>query len=279
MIDIKLIKFKKILMSNYFSYLSKDNINEICNYLDEASKYMLLLSFNETSFMSINKNIIMNVAAQLGYINIIKIIKDMGYKWDKTSCAAACLGGQLETLKWLKNSGCKCDNKSYKAAGRIGNINIIIWLTDNRIDGCFKCCHSAAKYGQLNVLQWYNNEKNIFDCGPIYSAVKGKQYEILEWLINHTDNKMKSKYVFNIAASVGDIKILEILKKYNFATSRNVYSFAIRGKNLEVIKWLKTNGIPYDMEYLKKDVSLCDIIHHTNNLEWLINNIQIINEF
>ena len=221
-----------------------------CNYLNNASKYMLLLSFEETSFLIIDKTTVMNVAAQLGYINILKLLKNIGYQWNELTSKSACLGGQLETLKWLKDQGCKCDSKCYRAAGRIGNIDIINWLDEQDIEYKNDCVQGAVKCGQMNILEWYYNSGVIFSLVPIYKAIKYKQYEILEWIILHKSRWYhKPDNIFEYAASLGDIKIFEILKKHYFPWGLKCCLISIKKGHLEAAKWLVQNGCPYDIKF------------------------------
>ena len=158
-------------MSNYFDYLSKDNINDICNYLDEASKYMLSLSCKSTKFLCQNYSII--------------------------------------------------------------NIEIILYL--------------SWKLGYLHIRDLLIN----------------KGYKIYD-----------SSYFQNVVL-IGDIKMIEIMKKYGYIANRNACLKAVNDKNLEALEWLIKNGFCYDIVYIKDYLKF--YCKDNDKFDWFMNNCVLTN--
>src|SRR5580692_12844209 len=73
------------------------------------------------------------VAALNGNLRELRLARNDGCQWDRTTCAAAALNGHLEVLQWARANGCPWNADTCIAAALNGHIAVLQWAKDN---GC-----------------------------------------------------------------------------------------------------------------------------------------------
>lgn len=170
-------------------------------------------------------------------------------------CDYAAQSGNLQLLVLLKSHIEKLCNAILK--GR--KFSIIGNVTYNR----------AVVGGCIHILEWLKQENCIFDPRICYYAAMNGDIGIFEWLKKNgvpvTDNCYSASIM---AAMKGNKNLLMWLHNENLWGPHTMCG-AISSNNLELVKWLRTKGCPWD-EYACE----CAAINTKNIdlLKWLIEN-------
>lgn len=127
------------------------------------------------------------IAVQHGQLEIMKWLKERGFKLHKYLSSDAAIMGNYEIIVWLvENDGPVCD-RIVAVAARAGNIDLVKYLldkgytmTDDVIVGaCSGACHGGslemAKFVRENGCKWN-------DQASVTAARFGRQ-DILQWLL------------------------------------------------------------------------------------------------
>ncbi len=126
---------------------------------------------------------VMNIAAEDGYLELIKWTRNMYPHWNSKTFACAAKGGHLDVLKWLRENGCPCDSTTYFHAARNGHLEVLKWVREN---GCklvrAGTCAFAARGGHLEVLKWARENGCSWGKVTCEYAAKGGHTNILKYL-------------------------------------------------------------------------------------------------
>ena len=93
-------------------------------------------------------------AARGGHVEKLKILREIGWRWDIGTCSAASRSGNLEVLQWARANGAPWDSTTCSRAARGGHLEVLQWA---RAKGCpwdEETCTYAAMGGHLEMLQW-----------------------------------------------------------------------------------------------------------------------------
>jgi len=166
---------------DYLTILPKEMLEMITKELDDVSLFMF--SRTNRQFLNISKVPIYigRRAAYLGYLNILKWLKDVKYPLTKKVCAAAAFGGRLEVLKWLRANECQWDGDACACAASEGNLEILQWLHMNGCPWNEWSCASAAMFGQLEILQWLRDNECPWDENTCMAAVDKGHLKVFKW--------------------------------------------------------------------------------------------------
>lgn len=107
--------------------------------------------------------------AKNGYLDLLKWARSKGCTWDEYTCAAAAMGGHLETLKFLRMGEDKCP----------WDISI---------------CWHAARNGHINILQWAKINDCRWDNMTCAYVIKHKHSEVLQWLVDSGNCQCEGEY-------------------------------------------------------------------------------------
>jgi hypothetical protein len=72
-------------------------------------------------------------AAMTGQFEELKVLRENGSPWDRSTCGCAALGGHLEVLQWAHANGCLWDIRTCHKAAEGGYLKVILWA---RANGC-----------------------------------------------------------------------------------------------------------------------------------------------
>ena len=191
-------------------------------------------------------------AAEAGRFEILEWMLDNNYHFNGCMTAYAAKGNQFELFKWLINEGCKIDDKTCQYAMETENISMIKWLYENKPESCIyeNPIHIAVSKGLFEIIKWLHKKMPSKMTKVCDHAIETGQLEILKWGLKY--NYEINSYSDSIHG--GYIHILEWLKEngylnmYNASAVDNLCTNASYAGNLEVLKWSRMNGFPWDSE-------------------------------
>jgi hypothetical protein len=288
-----------------FAFYNKPNLIEKVlakgNHLPEHIYYApimngnleLLIWFKEHNCQLTTKSFL--VAIMYGHLNIIKWVCDnepnidtsdgasyasnYGHthvlEWMKLTygienmkgylCDRAAKGGHIDTLKWLQNNNFNWDENTCSFSALNGHLNVLIFLKNNGCPMDNFTCDFAAFGGHLDVLLWSLENGCILNENTIKWSKIGCHQNILTYMKNNN-------YEIEIGISI-DKRYIEEINTYIYKGCRNVdeiYLFAAKKGNLDMIKCIKEYGLIFD-----ENICIYSAEYgHTNILKYLILNEQ-----
>ncbi len=121
-------------------YATQDKHLKIINTYDTICEHAASNDQLEILEWAINKKEFCNVmlsnkqscafAAFYGHFEILKWLREKGFKWDKVTCIFAAMGGRLEILKWVMDNGCEWDKAAYWNAKGNGHKEVVKWIEE-----------------------------------------------------------------------------------------------------------------------------------------------------
>lgn len=181
----------------------------------------------------------MNQAAREGNLKLLMQARNNDEEWDPHTCAYAASGGNLDILKYLRNKDCPWDIETVRAAATGGHLDTLIWAI-----------HKGCKL-----------DNTIFDC-----AVRSGRINVVKWLREHHPKKCNREVRHNIAAvKSGNLKLLKLLRTWNYPWSDNVITTACTLGKLDIVRWLYENNSPLP-------TNACSLAAKSGNVElisWL----------
>jgi hypothetical protein len=212
-------------------------------------------------------------AASTGQLDILKWLRENGCPWNERTCSEAALGGHLEVLKWAKDNGCPWDKYTCCSAAMKGHLEILMWARGNE-NPCpwdKKTCSEAAFYGHLEILKWARENGCPWDEHICCCAALGGHLEVLRWA---RKNKCPwDERTCSYSAKRGHLEILKWARENGCEWDEDTCASAagnekfpdvtkwermratcqdkkilkiMHNKNLEVLKWARENGCPWD---------------------------------
>ncbi|KAL3657633.1 hypothetical protein V7S43_017436 [Phytophthora oleae] len=136
----------------------------------EAVKWLLS---HVTNFPKLKQYNLMDVAAKLGYLDILQFFH------------GSTLSKERGGLRQIRLKGCSTEAMDYAAAN--GHLEVVQWLHMNRSEGCTtKAMNSAAKEGHLEVVKWlYRNRSEGCTFKALEKAIGHGQLRVACWLRTH----------------------------------------------------------------------------------------------
>lgn len=202
--------------------------------------------------------------------------------WDETVCSNAARGGHLRVLKWLLHSDrfawsidqiqsgpCPWDVDVWTAAAAGNSIEVLRWLHSQPsmvVTYVDQTCSAAVRNGHMEALRWLVEEAG---CTPSFCVLRSaSQYASLEcvkYLLSKFPDLYRSR-IYPTVALAGKLDIMKwlwetgrrledenegeqyndfhltMIKRVDF--EKKVCENAVRGGNLEMLKWLRS--IPFE---------------------------------
>ena len=127
------------------------------------------------------REILCQVAARVGNLEKLKVLRAGGCPWDKWACAGAAGDGHLEVLQWARANGCPWNERTCAYAARGGHLEVLQWARANGCEWNEWTCASAAEGGHLEVLQWAHANECPWDERTCGGTAEGGHLEVLQW--------------------------------------------------------------------------------------------------
>jgi hypothetical protein len=127
------------------------------------------------------REILCQVAARVGNLEKLKVLRAGGCPWDKRTCTDAAMGGHLEVLQWARAKGCPWDEETCACAAFSGHLELLQWARANGCPCGMSTCSKAAEGGHLDVLQWLHADGCPWDEMKCEAAAWGGYLQVLQW--------------------------------------------------------------------------------------------------
>jgi hypothetical protein len=127
------------------------------------------------------REILCQVAARVGNLEKLKVLRAGGCPWDKRTCTDAAMGGHLEVLQWARAKGCPWDEETCACAAFSGHLELLQWARANGCPCGTSTCSKAAEGGHLDVLQWLHADGCPWDEMKCEAAAWGGYLQVLQW--------------------------------------------------------------------------------------------------
>jgi hypothetical protein len=199
-------------------YLDIPKAEYVCNtdYLTMCNNFFKRGERPEKKFSRINRVKYLKII-KMGYLDVLKWVRENGRPWDDHTCVYAAYGGHLDMLKWVRENGCPWDKDTCIAAAEKGQFELLKWARTNGCPWDEETCHRAAEHGHLEILKWARENGcpwNEYTCN--YAARKG-QLCTLKWAIEN--GCPWDEEICKYAAEYGHLNILNWMRENGY--SRN----------------------------------------------------------
>jgi hypothetical protein len=163
-LDVRLFRYSLHLSPDLGPMLTESEMTYALSYGVEFIKRLWSI---------INKKDIINLAAKIGNLEVIKFAREQRCNWGPETCRLAAQGGHLEVLKWIKEYGCTwySDTCAYAALG--AHLEVLKWARYNGCDWDSDTCSFAAEGGHLEVLKWVKENACDWDSRTCTFAANG----------------------------------------------------------------------------------------------------------
>jgi len=163
------------------------------------------------------REILCQVAARVGNLEKLKVLRAGGCPWDKRTCTDAAMGGHLEVLQWARAKGCPWDEETCACAAFSGHLELLQWARANGCPCGMSTCSKAAEGGHLDVLQWLHADGCPWDEMKCEAAAWGGYLQVLQWARTN--------------GCPWDDKTCQ---------------YAAQSGHLQVLQWARANGCPWN---------------------------------
>ena len=163
------------------------------------------------------------------------------------------LPGRVALVKWALAEGCPREMMGSilpfsmaHGAAQFGHLELVRWLIQEQGFAMDKGVMAmAARGGNLELVRWLRGEGCPWDAETCKWAVFGGHLETLRWARENGCDW--SEETCRDAAEYGHKELVRwLIQEQGFAMDRNVMSHAASSGNLELVKWLRSEGCPWD---------------------------------
>ena len=184
----------------------------------------------------------------------------------ETSLRKAVAAGRLATWKWAVERGYPVTFECCRRLVVKGHLDLLMWKSSratnengyafgsSQDEDCVLCDYAAVS-GHLRVLQWLHLgqgcswRSNLCDL-----AAKHGHLKVVSWLVKQGCPLTcdVAKDVAKSAALCGNLKMLQWVLEYEkehqkeSSLSEALLAFAAQGGHIAVVKWLRSQGCPWD---------------------------------
>jgi hypothetical protein len=165
---------------------------------------------------------------------------------DELLCAAAATG-VLDKLQWLSTQHDDLPQSIASFAAQNGNIEMLKCIKQLGIEFDLKCYETAAIANHLQVIQYLHAEGCVWDATLCKIAAEVQSLEMLQWL-RENECPWEAHTVALYAAFAGNMDMIIYLHQQqpDVQFDEGVMEAAVHGNNLELCKFLRANGCPWD---------------------------------
>lgn len=251
------------------SYKCDVNTEQTLRMIDKSyNKIIDIKSFNMSSYIPVDvlKDVIHDFDLNYKILKILVKTNNLeGVKWfkdkwlnihkknmdfDDDLLCVAVKSGNIDMLEYLKENGCKISRYAMINAAEQKQLSIMKWLYANECPLHIDVFNQALKHYDILVIKWLLENKCPCDSDTLQYAIHTGNLKLIKVLIK---KKCKVNHeVFFEAVKKGNLDILEYIYKFyekirfdiNEYLSDNeydIYLYAIKSKNIDVLYWLEKN--------------------------------------
>ncbi|GFR41069.1 hypothetical protein Agub_g1709 [Astrephomene gubernaculifera] len=171
-------------------------------------------------------------------------LETQGFPGSNACSGAASCPDALDRLRWLRGRGYPLDEDVAGVAAERGNVEVLQYLLlSEGIGPSLDCGSGAAACGSLGALALLHAHGCPMDVGTVRAAAREGHLHVVVWLVE----------TLGAALQLGT----------------EVFSDAAYSGNLELLRWLRERGCPWDADAIAEAArSGCD-----EALEWLVEQV------
>ena len=117
-----------------------------------------------------------NLAAEVGYLDLIKWARTYGCPWNEGTCHKAARYGHLEVLQWARANGCPWNKNTCSYAALGGYLEVLQWARANGCPWDEWTCYFAPGGGHLEMLKWAISTGCPYNRDHLCSQEKVKEW-------------------------------------------------------------------------------------------------------
>lgn len=178
-----------------------------------------------------NRNVSVNVVKS-GSLQLLQYIFDHGCLWNEYTCYEAARLGRLDMLAFMHSNGCKWNKHVFMIAAEKGYVDIIEYAHNNNCEFDNEVINIAFKYGQINVIKFFHTHNYKMSFVHTLYAARNGHLDAIKYYYSNIYNGSFTKYEF----------------------SNNIMFYAIKSKNIELIKWLINHNAPLSVGHFIESV-------------------------
>lgn len=230
-------------------------------------------------------------------------------RWPELGLVGACGNGHIDLVRWAYANGCGFQPECIDAAAETNRKDVIEYLVYTvRVPWPRNGLVGAAHMGHCDMMRWCLNRGCGYDTTTIASAARGGRVDILELFGAHTDLPKDMSYAslraamnghlgliewldckdlwydcdqtLQTAAFMGHLHIVQYLVSKGCEPSHKTATDAVPRGNVDVIKWLASNGYPVDVdECVKQCEKLRKLSPHRAHDRKLVSVLEFLKTF
>ena len=188
-------------------------------------------------------------AARGGHLELLKYLRETGYEWDESTCAAAATEGHVHVLEYLRTNGCPWDSNACALAAGGGRLDTLKWLHEHGCPWDRETMVYAAEFSKLASVKWLHEHgcpgwnADLFATAVLYGSLK-----MLMWM--HENGCPWDEEATEYAAGDGHLEILKWLHENGCPISDVACSEAAENEAWECLKYLVDNKCPQWVYYV-----------------------------
>jgi len=193
--------------------------------------------------------------------------------------SSAVMSGNLKMVEWLYENECQLNQLSCDYAAGIGRLDILKYLITNGCPWNGETCDQAAVHNHLEILKYLRTQfSGSWDENTYNAACEVGSLEILKYLQSTDDNRdnecLGELYENNVfcgwAASRGHLEVLKWLRENGCPWDEKTCAVAAGDNYLDILKYLHDNGCPWDERCYEYTWNYMDILRylHENGCPW-----------
>lgn len=205
-------------------------------------------------------------AARMGYYDIVKWLFDFNHKIVPGVIDSVSRRGSISMLNWLFDRGFTLSKSFLTYAVKSNNLDVVYWafskkcvmspsacshapslkilecLYDNKCPWTEGVCANFANLGDLETLKWARARNCPWSHKTSIAASKGGHIHVLEW-IKQNDPHLLHPSAYCKAKNLETIKWLH---SNGCPWNEHVCAHLVKRKNMERLQWVRDNGCPWD---------------------------------
>ncbi len=204
-------------------------------------------------------------AAENGSMDTLQFLRDRGCPFDATVQTAAVENGHLHVIQWLTEElQCPFDEITFEAAGRLGDLDIVRYLHDHNCPSDKTATAAAAGNGHLEVLQFMIDHEYVEENLTIPATENG-HVRILDyaWGLDENEDEWGDD-LFETAASCGQAGVIEWLHRHGFFVTPETMTSAIDSGEFNLLPLIHSLGGTFTPSDVAKIVAFAP----RNILDW-----------